>query len=81
MSEPVRELQGPVGPQVRTNICSAPVIASRQPSFARPMDLDLERIAFGSVVGVIGAAVAAGAGREPNQQINVREEFDEIAGA
>src|ERR1700730_6116362 len=29
------------------------------------MDLDLERIAFGSVVGVTGAAVAAGAGREP----------------
>jgi len=31
-----------------------------QRSFARPMDLDLERIAFGSVVGVTGAAVAAG---------------------
>jgi hypothetical protein len=44
------------------------------------MDLDLERIAFGSVVGVTGAAVAAGAGRERNQQINLGEEFDEIAG-
>ena len=44
------------------------------------MDLDLERIAFGSVVGVTGAAVAAGAGREPNQQINLGEKFDEIAG-
>ena len=44
------------------------------------MDLDLERIAFGSVVGVTGAAVAAGAGRERNQQIDLGEEFDEIAG-
>src|SRR3954447_21359297 len=44
------------------------------------MDLDLERKAFGSVVGVTGAAVAAGAGRERNQQINLGEEFDEIAG-
>jgi hypothetical protein len=35
---------------------------------------------FGSVVGVTGAAVAAGAGRERNQQINLGEEFDEIAG-
>ena len=45
------------------------------------MDLDLERIAFGSVVGVTGAAVAAGTGREPDQQINLGEEFDEIARA
>jgi len=40
------------------------------------MDLDLERIAFDSVVGVTGAAVAAGAGRERNQQVNLGEEFD-----
>ena len=45
------------------------------------MDLDLERIAFGSVVGVTGAAVAAGTGRERNQQIDLGEEFDEIGGA
>ena len=44
------------------------------------MDLDLKRIAFGSVVGVTGAAVAAGASGEPNQQINLDEKFDEIAG-
>ena len=44
------------------------------------MDLDVERIAFGSVVGVTGAAVAAGAGRKRNQQIDLSEEFDEIAG-
>ena len=44
------------------------------------MDLDIERIAFGSVVGVTGAAVTAGAGRERDQQINLGEEFDEIAG-
>jgi hypothetical protein len=44
------------------------------------MDFDLQRIAFGSVVGVVSAAVAAGTGREPNQQINLREKFDEIAG-
>src|ERR1700747_376039 len=44
------------------------------------MDLDLERIAFGSVVGVTGTAVAARAGRERNQQINLGEKFDEIAG-
>ena len=44
------------------------------------MDLDLERIAFGSVVGVTGTAVAAGTGRERNQQINLGEKFDEIAG-
>ena len=43
------------------------------------MDLDLEWIAFGSVVGVTGAAVAAGTGRERNQQINLGEKFDEIA--
>ena len=43
------------------------------------MDLDVERIAFGKVVGVTGAAVAAGTGGEPNQQINLGEEFDEIA--
>ena len=44
------------------------------------MNLDLERIAFGSVVGVAGAAIAAGTGRERNQQINLGEKFDEIAG-
>jgi RimJ/RimL family protein N-acetyltransferase len=44
------------------------------------MDLHLERIAFRSVVGVTGAAVATGTGRERNQQINLGEEFDEIAG-
>src|SRR5215813_887306 len=51
-----------------------------QRSFARPMDLDLQRIAFGSIVGVTGAAVAAGTGRERNQQINLGKKFDEIAG-
>ena len=40
------------------------------------MDPDLERITFGAVVGVTGAAVAAGAGRERNQQVNLGEEFD-----
>ena len=44
------------------------------------MDLDLERIAFGGVVGVTGAAVAAGACRERNQQIDLGKKFDEIAG-
>src|SRR5947208_13456234 len=44
------------------------------------MDLYLQWIALGSVVGVTGAAVAAGAGRERNQQINLGEKFDEIAG-
>ena len=44
------------------------------------MDLDVERIAFGSVVGVTGAAVAAGTGRERNQQVNLGKNFDEIAG-
>ena len=43
------------------------------------MDLDLKRIAFGSIVGVTGATVAAGTGRECNQQINLGEKFDEIA--
>src|ERR1700759_4123294 len=52
-----------------------------QRSLARPVDLDLERIAFGSVVGATGTAVAAGAGRERNQQINLGEKFDEIARA
>ena len=36
------------------------------------MDLDVERIAFGSVVGVTGAAVAAGTGRERNQQVSAK---------
>jgi hypothetical protein len=44
------------------------------------MDLDRERIASGSVVGVPGATVAAGTGRERNQQINLGKKFDEIAG-
>jgi len=44
------------------------------------MDLDVERIALGNVVGVTGTAVAAGTGRERNEQINLGEEFDEIAG-
>ena len=44
------------------------------------MDLDLERIALGNVVGVTAAAVAAGAGGERDQQINLGEKFDEIAG-
>ena len=44
------------------------------------MDLDFERIALGSVVGVTSTAVAAGTGRESNQQINLGEKFDEIAG-
>jgi hypothetical protein len=44
------------------------------------MDLELERIAFGSVVGVTGAAVAAGTSRERNQQINLGKKFDEVAG-
>ena len=35
------------------------------------MGLDIERIAFGCIVGVAGAAVAAGTGRERNQQINL----------
>ena len=43
------------------------------------MDLDLERIAFGSVAGVTGAAIAAGTGRECNQQINLGKKLDEIA--
>ena len=44
------------------------------------MDLDFERIALGSVVGVTSTAVAAGTGRESDQQINLGEKFDEIAG-
>ena len=44
------------------------------------MDLDLERIAIGSVVEVTGATVTAGTGRERNQQINLGEKFNEIAG-
>ena len=44
------------------------------------MDLHLERIAFGCIIGVTGATVAPGTGRERNQQINLGKEFDEIAG-
>ena len=40
------------------------------------MHLDLERIAFGSVVGVTGATVASGTGRERSQQFNLGEKFD-----
>ena len=56
-------------------------LPARERFLVRPMDLGLKRIAFSSVVGVTGAAVAAGAGRERNQQINLGEKFDEIAGA
>ena len=44
------------------------------------MDLDLERIALGTVVGVTGATVAPGTSRERNQKINFGKKFDEIAG-
>jgi hypothetical protein len=43
------------------------------------MDLDHERIVLGRVVGVSGAAVAAGTSRERNQQIDLGKKFDEIA--
>ena len=45
------------------------------------MDLDLERITFGTVVGVTGATVAPGTGRKRDQQIDLGEKFDEIARA
>src|SRR5215831_12313993 len=45
------------------------------------MDLDLERIAPCTVVGVTGATVAPGTGRECNQKINFGKKFDEIAGS
>ena len=44
------------------------------------MDPDLERITFGTVVGVTGATVTPGTGRKSNQQIDLGEKFDEIAG-
>src|ERR1700731_3492454 len=44
------------------------------------MDLDLERLAFGGVVGWSGTAGATGTGRERNQQIKLGKKFDEIAG-
>ena len=44
------------------------------------MDLDVERIAFGSVVGVTGATVAPGTGRKRDQQVDLGEKFYEIAG-
>ena len=44
------------------------------------MDLDLEWIALGTVVGVTRATVAPGTGRERSQKINFGEKFDEIAG-
>jgi hypothetical protein len=44
------------------------------------MDLDLERIALGSIVGMTGATIAPGAGRKRNQQVDLGEKFDEIAG-
>ena len=44
------------------------------------MDLHLERIAFGGVVGVSGTTITTGTGRERNQQINLGEKFDEITG-
>ena len=43
------------------------------------MDLDLERITFGTVVGVTGATVTPRTGRNSNQQIDLSEKFDEIA--
>ena len=43
------------------------------------MDLDLERIAFGTVGGVTGATVAPGTGRKGNQKINLGKKFDEVA--
>jgi hypothetical protein len=44
------------------------------------MDLDLERITFGTVVGVTGATVAPRTGRKRDQQVDLGEKFDEVAG-
>src|SRR5215468_10282861 len=44
------------------------------------MDFDFERMAFGTIVGVTGATVAARTRRERGQQVNLSKEFDEISG-
>lgn len=44
-------------------------------------DLDLERIARGGVRGMLGPAIATGAGGEGTEQINLCAEFNVIAGA
>jgi hypothetical protein len=55
-------------------------VPTRQRSLTRPIDFDFERMAFGSIVGVTGATVAAGTGRERDQQVNLSKKFDEISG-
>src|SRR5690242_16039199 len=45
-----------------------------------PVDLDLERVAAGLVVGMAAAAIAAGAGGERAQEVDLGEELDEVAG-
>jgi hypothetical protein len=44
------------------------------------MDLDLEWIAFGSVVGMTAPQSPPGQAERLNQSINLGEKFDEIAG-
>ena len=44
------------------------------------MDLDVERIAFGSVVGMTAPQSPPGQAERLNQSINLGEKFDEIAG-
>ena len=51
-----------------------------QRSLKRPIDFDFERMAFGTIVGMTGATVAPGTGRERGQQVNLSKEFDEISG-
>src|SRR5262245_24307131 len=71
LSSPVSRSRRFTGFGASENICSAVATGSRPTRSRRPVDLDLERIAFGSIVGVTGATVAARTGREPNQQINL----------
>jgi len=50
-----------------------------QHSRSRAINFHAKRIAVRRVAGMYGTAIAARAGRQPRQQIDLREELDEIA--
>ncbi|MBV8456615.1 MAG: hypothetical protein JO122_08370 [Acetobacteraceae bacterium] len=65
-----------VRPRILARVRRPPV---RQHASSRPVDLDLERIAFSGIAGVAGSAIAARARGKRAEQIDIGEELEEVA--